>query len=308
MNLNKENILVTGGCGFIGSHLVDELIKVGAFVVVIDNLSSGSISNLNPNAIFHQGDVSDEFFVRRIFEKYKFDYVIHESTTINTNTLNEVPLHDVKSSINSTIILADNCVRCKVKNFIFASSVAVYGRPKFLPTNEKSIESPIYSYGISKYTAELYVKFFHDHYNLNYQILRYANVYGPRQPIYGEVGVIAIFTDRALKGKDLIIFGNGEHQRDYIFISDVVNFTLSSLKFKYSGIYNIGRGIPITVNEIFKELKLLFPSINKALHKPERYGEIGNFYCDVNLAESTGWRSKIDLKEGINKTIKFFNK
>ena len=308
MGNKKHTVLVTGGCGFIGSHVVDRLINDSYKVVVLDDLSSGVINNLNKSAIFYQGDASDNYFVNKVFEQHKFDYVIHEATTINTNVLQEEPLHDLKSSVNSTIVLAKNCIKYNVKNFIFASSVAVYGRPESLPADENSLIDPIYSYGIAKYAAESYLKYFYTYYNLNYQILRYANVFGPRQPIYGEVGVIAIYTDRLIKGKELIIFGDGEHQRDYIYVSDVVDFTLKSMQFSTPSVYNVGRGVPVTVNEVFTEFQVNDPQHNQPTYKPERYGEIGNFYSNIDCALSTGWKPKVDLKDGIVKTINFFQK
>ena len=306
---NKKNIvLVTGGCGFIGSHIVNRLINDSYEVVVLDDLSSGVMNNLNKSAIFYQGDASDNYFVDKVFEQHKFDYVIHEATTINTNVLQEEPLHDLKSSVNSTIVLAENCIKYKVKNFIFASSVAVYGRPKILPADENSPIDPIYSYGIAKYAAESYLKYFFTYYDLNYQILRYTNVFGPRQPIYGEVGVIAIYTDRLIKGEELIIFGDGEHQRDYIYVADVVGFTLKSMQFSTPSTYNVGRGVPVTVNEVFAEFQINDARHNQATYKPERHGEIGNFYSNIDFALSTGWSPKVTLKSGIKETIKYFKK
>jgi len=308
INLKKSTVLVTGGCGFIGSHVVDKLIENGYTVIILDDLSTGSINNCNPDAVLHQGDVCDEFFVKKIFQQYEFDYVIHQATTINTNALHEEPLHDVKSSVNSTIILAKNCIKHKVKNLIFASSVAVYGRPESLPASENSPINPIYSYGIAKYTAEAYLKYFSTYYGLNYQVLRYANVFGPRQPIFGEVGVIAIFTDRLIKNKELTIFGDGEHQRDYIYVDDAVEFTLKSLSFTEPSIYNIGRGVPVTVNEVFAKFKENDPQHKKAIHKTERYGEIGNFFSNIDSALSTGWKPMVSLKTGIKYTIDYFKK
>ena len=308
MGNKKHTVLVTGGCGFIGSHVVDRLINDSYEVVVLDNLSTGVMDNLNKSATFYQGDASDNYFVDKVFAQHKFDYVIHEATTINTNALHEEPLHDLKSSANSTIILAENCIKYNVKNFIFASSVAVYGRPKSLPAAENSLIDPIYSYGIAKHTAELYLKYFHNYYDLNYQILRYANVFGPRQPIYGEVGVIAIYTDRLIKGEPLIIFGDGKHQRDYIYVHDVVEFTVRSMLFRESSVYNVGRGFPVSVNEVFAEFQENDPKHKQAVQKQERYGEIGNFYCNVDCALSTGWEAQFDLKKGIKNTIDYFRK
>ena len=304
----KKLVLVTGGCGFIGSHLVDNLIEKNYLVVVLDNLSTGTIRNLNKNAIFHQGDVSDELFVKNIFKQYKFDYVIHQAAIINTNVLREETLLDIRNSVNSTVILAKNCIKYKVKNLVFASSVAVYGRCNNLPAKENTNLSPIYSYGIAKVFAELYLKYYKTYYNLNYQILRYANVYGPRQPILGEVGIIAIYTERLLSEKKLIIYGDGSNQRDYIYVSDIVEFTIQSMEFKYPSIYNVGRGIPVSINDVFAEFQTNDKKKQKAILKPERFGEIGNFYSDINNAQKTGWKPKVSLKEGVYKTINFYSK
>ncbi len=143
---------------------------------------------------------------------------------------------------------------------------------------------------------------------MRYQILRYANVYGPRQPIYGEVGVLAIYTDRLLKGESLIIFGDGSHKRDYIYVTDVVDFTLKTMLFDQSSIFNVGRGIPVTVNQLFSEFQRYDPSLKSAVIKPERYGEIGDFYCDVKKSFDFGWEWQVGLPEGIGKTIGFFER
>lgn len=304
---DQKTLLVTGGCGFIGSHIVDRLVENGERVVVLDDLSTGTLLNLNPKAIFYQGDAGDKKFVGKIFEQHNFSCVIHQATKINTNVLNEEPLHDVHCSVGSTIVLAENCIKHGVDRFVFASSVAVYGRPVELPVTENSPISPIASYGISKYSAELYLQYFLANYGLKYQVLRYVNVYGPRQPIYGEVGVIAIYTDRITKNEDLVIFGDGEHTRDYIYVSDIVDFTLQAMTMEKSSTYNVGRGIPVTVNELFSVFQKYDPACKEAICKPERYGEIGSFYCDISRALTTGWRWKVDVEEGIEKTISYFN-
>lgn len=302
----KSVVLVTGGCGFIGSHLVDRLIADGYQVVVLDDLSTGTLENLNKEATFYQGDASDPLFVSKLFEQHKFSYVIHQATRINTNALHEDPSHDLKSSVSSTILLSENCVKHNVKKLVFASSVAVYGRADSLPATESSPITPIYSYGIAKYTAESYLHYFSTYYGLQYQILRYANVYGPRQPIYGEVGVIAIYTDRLIKGEPLIVYGDGEHQRDYIYVSDVVEFTVKSMGFDDSSTFNVGRGVPVTVNQVFAEFQKYDPEHKAPLRKPERFGEIGSFYSDITHALSTGWKIDVSLEKGISNTIKYF--
>ena len=293
LNKRKHLVLVTGGCGFIGSHVVDRLINDNFEVIVIDDLSTGKLENLNVEAIFYQGDVSDSNFVNKIFKQHKIKFVIHEATKINTNVLKEMPLIDVKSSINSTIVLAEHSIKYNIKNFIFASSVAVYGRSESLPASEDSLIDPIYSYGISKYTAESYLNYFASYYNLNFQILRYANVFGPRQPIYGEVGVIAIYTDRLINKEKLTIFGDGKNQRDYIYVSDIVEFTINSMFFDQSSTFNVGRGIPISVNQIFDLFRSYDDDQKSAIIKPARFGEIGSFYCDISMRPQLAGNQKL---------------
>ncbi len=304
---DHKAILVTGGCGFIGSHIVDRLLREGKKVVVLDDLSSGVLSNLNQKAIFYQGDVGDKIFVDKVFKQHQFSCVIHQAARINTNILYEKSSHDVHCSVNSTIILSENCIRHNVDKLIFASSIAVYGRPADLPATEDSLILPISSYGIAKYCAESYLRYFSVNCGLKYQILRYVNVYGPRQTICGEGGVVAIYTDRKVKDQNLMIFGDGEHQRDYIYVSDIVDFTLHAITISKSSIFNVGRGIPVTVNELFSLFQKYDTNYKEAMRKPERNGEIGSFFCDISRALATGWKWKVDLEEGIKKTISYFN-
>ena len=304
---DHKAILVTGGCGFIGSHIVDRLLGEGKKVVVLDDLSSGVLSNLNQKAIFYQGDVGDKIFVDKIFKQHQFSCVIHQATRINNNTLYEEPSYDFHCSVSSTIVLAENCIRHNVDKLIFASSVAVYGRTADLPATEDSPILPVSPYGISKYCAESYLRYFSVNCGLKYQILRYVNVYGPRQPIYGEVGEVAIYTDRIVKDENPVIFGDGEHQRDYIYVSDIVGFTLHAITMDKSSIFNVGRGIPVTVNELFSLFKKYDINYKEAVRKPERYGKIGSLFCDISSALATGWRWKVGLEEGIEKTISAFN-
>jgi UDP-glucose 4-epimerase len=298
--------LVTGGCGFIGSHVVDRLIIDGHTVVVVDDLSTGKMSNLNNKSYFYQGDVSDKTFMMSVFEQHAIDYVIHQASKINTNALHEDPEHDVRCSVGSTLILADLCVKYHIKQLIFASSVAVYGRPVELPASENSALEPIYSYGIAKLCAEQYLKYYQENYGLNYTVLRYCNVFGPRQSIYGEVGVIAIFTEKILNGDPIIIFGDGNQVRDYIYISDVVDFTLYCIKNTQSSIFNVGNGIPVTVNSLYEIFEKRNHSKCELVRMPERYGEIGKFYSDISRSKATGWRSKISIEKGIDLTMDYY--
>ncbi len=304
----KENVvLVTGGAGFIGSHIVDRLLSFGNKVIIVDNLSTGRKENINPKAIFYAVDIADENALKGIFENHKITYVIHQAAKINLNVMLENPSNDIKSSVLGTLNLLNLSVSSKVKKFVYASSVAVYGRPKRLPVSETDEVIPIYSYGIAKKCAEEYIRYYSDYYGLNYTILRYANVYGPRQPIYGEVGVIAIYTDRAIKGEPLIIYGDGMHLRDYIYIDDVVDVTLRVVSKCDRETFNIGCGTGISVNTIFDIFNYCCENKLKHISKPERVGEIGSFFTNSEKANHfLDWRAIVDIKEGIRKTVNYY--
>ncbi|HDH00795.1 MAG TPA: NAD-dependent epimerase/dehydratase family protein, partial [Nitrospirae bacterium] len=194
-------VLVAGGAGFIGSHIVDKLISHANEVIVIDDLSTGKEKNINPQAKFYNLNISDNDRLQEVFRNHKIDYVIHQVAKINLNVMLEDPATDIKSSVLGTLNLLQCCVDFKIKKIVYASSVAVYGKVKKLPVRETDELAPIYSYGIAKKCSEEYFRYYCENYDINYSILRYANVYGPRQPIYGEVGVIAIYTDKVLKGE-----------------------------------------------------------------------------------------------------------
>lgn len=306
--MNTETVLVTGGAGFIGSHIADRLLSMGTQVVIVDNLSTGDRENVNPRATFYQIDLTDRRALDEIFKKHKIDYVIHEAAKINLNVMLEEPSIDVASSVLTTLNLLTLCVEHRVKKIIYASSVAVYGRPKKIPVTETDEPIPIYSYGIAKKCAEEYIKYFSDTHHVNYSILRYANVYGPRQPIYGEVGVIAIFTDKVVKGQPLTIYGDGNHLRDYIYIDDVVEATVKTLSAGDRDTFNVGCGKGVSVNEVFSAIREVAPESLEVIHQPERIGEIGKFSCHISKLQALGFSPKVALAEGIRRTLEHYRK
>ncbi len=305
---NEDVVLVTGGAGFIGSHIVDRLLSFGNKVIIVDNLSTGKKENINPKAIFYPIDIADEKTLKCVFEKHKITYVIHQAAKINLNVMLEDPSNDIKSSVLGTLNLLNLCVSSKVKKFVYASSVAVYGKPERLPVSENDQLIPVYSYGIAKKCAEEYIRYYSDYYGLNYTILRYANVYGPRQPIYGEVGVIAIYTDRVTKGEPLVIYGDGAHLRDYVYVDDVVDVTLNALRGHDRGIFNVGCGTGVSVKEVFENFCSSSGKILNHKYEPERVGELGFFYCDISkLAKAMQWSPKVSIKEGIRRTLSYYS-
>ncbi len=278
--LNKKKIIVTGGCGFLGSHLVDKLIDKGFSVFVIDNLSTGSLENLNKKAKFYFSDIEDKLQMSKIFKQTKPEYIFHLAAKINTSIKQESPTTDVNNQILGSLNLMKLSLKYKVKKFIFGSSVAVYGKQKIFPVSEESFKKPDTSYGICKLSIENYLDYFNKFYKLNYVSLRYSNIFGERQRIIGEVGVVAIFLNAIKKKRCINIFGEGKLTRDYISVKDAAELTYRCLFSKYVGPLNIASGHEKSTNQIVKELKKYFPKF-KQRYKKIRVNEIKRFKCDI---------------------------
>jgi len=307
-NLNKRTFLVTGGAGFIGSHIVDKLLDIGHSVVIVDNLSTGKKKNINSKSIFYKLDICNKRTLESVFKRHRIDYVIHQAAKINSGINHENAILDVNTSVLGTLNLLDFSVKYKIKKLIYASSVSVYGEPKKIPVAERDQLLPIYSYGVAKKCAEEYVRYYSHNHGLNYTILRYSNVYGPRQPIFGEVGVIAIYTDLTLKGKPLIIYGDGTHLRDYIYVDDAVNLTYKALTSADQGLINIACGKGVCTNEIFAIFNYYYNNKLKAIIKPERTGESGSFCANIKKSQKLlKCTPKVSIKEGIKKTIDYYS-
>ncbi len=304
----SKTILVTGGAGFIGSHVVDRLLGDGHIVVVVDDLSTGKPENLAAAATFRKGSVADKAFVEEVFGEFSFDAVIHEASHINTSVPEEDPRLDLSVNVVGTLSLLDAFLGQNKKpgKFIYASSVAVYGSPEALPVTEDGPLRPIYSYGIAKQCAEEYVRYYGATRGLDYHIARYGNIYGPRQPIYGEVGVIAIFTDRVLNGEALTVFGDGEHVRDFMYIDDAVEATVRLIDLPDCNTFNVASGRGTTVNEVIAAFKTVAESPLDIIGKPERANELGMFTADISrLTGALDWRPGTDLNDGIKATLHF---
>ncbi len=300
-------ILVTGGAGFIASHIVDAFINEGHHVVVIDNLSTGFEKNVNPKAKFVKADIGDKE-ISDLFEKEKFDVVNHHAAQMDVRRSVADPTFDANTNILGTINLLQNCVKTGVKKFMFASTGgAVYGEQEYFPADEKHPTQPLSPYGISKLSVEKYLYFYKFQYNLNYTILRYANIYGPRQNPFGEAGVIAIFTTKLLRGDQPIINGSGEQTRDYVFVGDVVKANLITLNDADSDIFNIGTGIENNVIDIFNKLNTIIENGQKEKHGPAAPGEqMRSLISSGKLFNKFKWRPSITLEEGLKKTVEFF--
>jgi len=299
-------ILVTGGAGFIGSHIVDAYIAAGHKVSVLDNLSTGEEKNINPKvANFYkldlQGDISEVF-------KEKYDVVNHHAAQPLIPPSVKDPVFDAMVNIVGEIKLLQACVAHKVKKFIFSSSGgAVYGSGVKMPANENSLLNPISPYGISKLAAEKYIQYFASEYGLRYTIFRYPNVIGPRDH-FNSGHVVTVFTKLLIQGKTPTIEWDGEQSKDYIYVEDAVDANLRALNRGENQIYNLGFGKAVSVNEIYKlfmEVMNLNLTPNRA---PKRAGDLGLFYLNAKKAQrELGWKPTVDLHEGIKRTVEWFS-
>ncbi|GFP32703.1 UDP-glucose 4-epimerase [Candidatus Hakubella thermalkaliphila] len=300
-------ILVTGGAGFIGSHVVDRYIQDGHTVTVVDDLSTGDERNLNPEAYFFKFDIRDSD-LEELFAYSGFDVVNHHAAQIDVRKSVGDPRHDAGVNIVGSINLLECSRKHSVKKFIYISTGgAVYGEPAWLPVQEDHPINPKCHYGISKHTAEHYLHLYSILYGLRYTIFRYPNVYGPRQNPYGEAGVNAIFIGKMLSGECPTIFGDGEQLRDYVYIDDIVEANVLALTAGDNEVFNLGSGVGTSVNEIFQLLKKMIGFSGRPHYAPLRPGEIRQIYLDSSKARRMlGWEVKTDLKEGLQRTVEWF--
>ncbi|MBM3282887.1 NAD-dependent epimerase/dehydratase family protein [Candidatus Gottesmanbacteria bacterium] len=302
-------ILVTGGAGFIASHIVDAYISVGNRVVVIDNLSSGKKQFINNKAKFYQIDIRNETAVKEIINKEKPEIINHHAAQISVRSSVEEPMNDLEINLFGLLNLIESSKRIGLKKFIFASSGGVvYGEAKILPTSEDYHPlTPLSPYGVTKLTSELYLQYYYQTSNIPYVALRYGNVYGPRQNPHGEAGVVAIFAKKMLKGETPTINGDGKQTRDYVYIKDVVRANSSALQARGSGSLNIGTGIQTNVIAIFKHLQGILKTNLKVKYGPAKIGEQRNSCLDCQMAQRVlGWNAKVDLKNGLKETVEYF--
>lgn len=296
-------ILVTGGAGFIGSHLVDSLIDEGHNVVILDNLSTGQKENLNPKAIFIERNIQDD--LSNLFEKYKFKYIFHTAAQINLRRSLQSPKEDAETNIVGSLNLIENAIKYKVEKFIFSSTGgAIYSAQAPLPCIESSEKVPESPYGLAKFSIENYLRIMKHVHGLNYVSLRYSNVYGPRQNAKGEAGVIAIFIEKALANQDLTIFGAGNKTRDYVFVQDVVKANL--LARNLEGEFNVSTNHETDVNEIANKILELTNSNSKIIHGAEIPGELERSRLSHDKLSSHGWHPQTQLDKGIKETVDWF--
>jgi UDP-glucose 4-epimerase len=299
-------ILVTGGAGFIGSHIVDALIEQGHKVAIVDNLSTGFVENVNPQARLYRMNVIDSELAK-VFEQERPEVVIHQAAQMVIQRSVADPIFDAEENIIGSLNVILNCIHFGVRKIIYASSGgAVYGEPVHLPLKEEYPIAPISPYGVSKHTVEHYIYLYGTQYGLNYVVLRYSNVYGPRQNPEGEAGVVAIFSRQMLTGESLTIFGQGDKTRDYVHVGDVVRANLLAME-KGKGIYNVSTGVETSDQKMFDTLAGLLAYKGIPKYAPVRKGEIHRICLDFSKARhELGWQPQLTLKEGLAQTIEYY--
>ncbi|MFQ5579036.1 MAG: SDR family NAD(P)-dependent oxidoreductase [Nitrospiria bacterium] len=301
-------VLVTGGAGFIGSHLVDRLIQEGYQVVVVDNLSTGKKKNINKEASFYKVDILNSKRVERVFQKEKPEIISHHAAQVDIPRSVSDPEIDARTNILGLLNLLDSAVRHGTRRIVFASSGgAVYGEQELFPAPEGHPTHPHSPYGVSKLSSEHYLFYYQKASGLEYTALRYGHVYGPRQGLHGEAGVVAAFTQKMLKGEQVVINGNGMQTRDYIFVDDVVDANMAVINNEVAGTYNVGTGQETSENQLYRYLLGATASTVKEIHGAEKKGEQTRSVLDwQKINKAVEWEPRVSLEEGLARTVAFF--
>jgi len=300
-------IAVTGGAGFIASHIVDAYVEAGHQVVVLDNLSTGVEENINTNAKFIQIDINDNK-IDKIFKEEKFDVVNHHAAQIDVRISVNNPRLDANINILGSLNLYEAAKKHGVKKIIFASTGgAIYGEQDYFPADENHPLRPCSPYGIAKLVNEKYLYYYKEVFGINHTILRYGNIYGPRQNPLGEAGVVAIFINKMLNNQQAVINGDGKNTRDYVFVNDIVRGNLLALKDNVNGIYNLSTAVEHDVNYIFRKLKELIGVDMKEVHGEAKKGEqIRSVVSYQKIKNEHGWEPLTSLDEGLKLTVDYF--
>lgn len=298
-------VLVTGGAGFIGSHIVDQLIDNQYQTVVVDNLSTGQSVKINPLARFYHCDITTHE-LDNVFALEKPDYVIHQAAQIDVQYSMKEPLHDANVNIMGTLRLLDCCVRHQIQKVIYASSAAVYGMPHTSYIDETHQTMPQSLYGVSKFTPEHYIRVYSELYGIEYTILRYANVYGARQEVKGEGGVIPIFIQKMLQNLRPVIYGDGLQTRDFIHVEDVASANLAALTNGHGEILNVGTSQSLSVNDLVELLNEIMSTGILPVYMPERKGDIRHSCLNSEKTRHVlEWEPKVGLHHGLHQTIQY---
>ena len=312
---SKRKVLVTGGAGFIASHVADAYLAAGDDVWVVDNLSSGKRTNVPDGAAFVEMDIRDPE-IRNLFREVRFDLVNHHAAQIDVRVSVLDPAKDAGINVMGLLNLTEAAIEVGTQRFVFVSSGGVvYGEPEEIPTPELAPKLPLSPYGVTKLTGEYYLNYYRVVRGLDYVALRYSNVYGPRQDPHGEAGVVAIFCTRLLNGEPLTIFGDGEQTRDYVFVRDVVaaNMLASDASMgDGAGLdaraFNVGTGVGTSVNRLADVLGSIAGSVPGRDPKPERPGELRHSTLNAEVLRGRGWAPAFTLEQGLRETYEFIQK
>jgi len=301
-------VLVTGGAGFIGSHVVDACLEAGHEVVVVDDLSTGKRENLNPKAKLYVVDIRDAEALEEVFAAERPEAISHQAAKANVRESMEKPVLYAEVNVLGSLILLEMARKYGTRKIVYASTGgAVYGEPQYLPADENHPINPLDPYGASKHHVEHYLYIYRTHYDIDFTILRYPNVYGPRQDPYGEAGVVAIWTAQMLEGKQPIINGSGEQERDFVYVGDIARANVLALSKGGGEILNLGSGVGTSINELFVMLKQVTGSDCQEVHGPAKKGEVFRIYLNAAKAkEVLGWEPTVSLQEGLEKTVAHF--
>lgn len=300
-------ILITGGAGFIASHVSDAYIAAGHEVVIVDNLSTGQKEYLNPQAQFFEADITDKETIQHIIHDVKPEVINHHAAHIQVGNSVKNPQFDAENNIIALLNIMEAAKDVGVKKVIMASTGgAMYG-DKPVPFDEEMREEPLSPYGVSKRSGELYLNYYYHQYGIPYIALRYANVYGPRQNPHGESGVVAIFSEMFIQGKTPVINGDGTHTRDYVFVGDVAKANLAALTSEYVGALNIGTNTETSTNDVFRKVVELLGLQVEEEHGPERPGE--QVRSVLNYSKATqilGWQPTVFFDEGAKQVVEWY--
>lgn len=300
-------ILVTGGAGFIASHVSDAYVAAGHEVAIVDNLSTGQKEYLNPHATFFEADITDKDTIQRLIREMKPDVINHHAAHIQVGNSVKNPQFDAENNIIALLNIMEAAKEVGLKKIIMASTGgAMYG-DKPVPFDEEMREEPLSPYGISKRSGELYLNYYYHQYGIPYTALRYANVYGPRQNPHGESGVVAIFSEMFIQGKTPIINGDGTHTRDYVFVEDVARANVLALTNDYVGALNIGTNTETSTTEVFRKVVAELGIEVQEEHGPERPGEQVRSVLNYQKAtQILGWQPTVFFDEGIKQVVAWY--
>ncbi|KKO55023.1 NAD-dependent epimerase/dehydratase family protein [Paenibacillus sp. DMB20] len=300
-------ILVTGGAGFIGSNIADELLSQNHEVGVVDNLLTGKKENVNSKVTFYNIDINSPC-LDKVFEVFNPEIVLHLAAQVNVALSIREPILDQEINIRGTLNLLENCKKYNVKRIVYSSSAAVYGTPLSNIIDENHPTNPISFYGISKLVPELYIRTFSKLYGIKYSILRYSNVFGPRQDHLGEAGVVAIFANQIINNMGITIFGDGEQTRDFIFVKDVVNANIAAINSEENGIFNISTKCSVTLNDMVRTMQNQVGKSTEIYYGDERVGDIKHSCLDNRLAlQDLGWRPIYSMENGLKELFDYYN-